>query len=160
MLFVKVKFFIGFLILISGCGFSQDKITSKKKINNITIETPITKYNLVLKKHLNRTMNNKLGEVTKFILKSEISFTSSNALSVSGLNVLLSTKATVMYSLIDLESGKTVQSGSIVTFPALSSLSSSVYSSEVSLEHIKERLSLSSAKKLHMHIKLILKKLN
>ena len=160
MSFIKVKFFISLLILISGCGFSQDKLSTKKKFENIRIETPKTKFNLIFKKHLNRTFNYKSTNVTKFILKSKISFTSSDTLSVSGLNELKSTKGTVTYTLINLQSGKTIKSGSIITFPALSASSSSLYSNDSSLEHIKERLSLSSAKKLYMHIKLITQKLN
>ena len=160
MLFIKIKFFISFLILISGCGFSHDKLSNKKKIENLRIETPNTKFNVIFKKHLNRTFNYKPSSVTKFILKSKISFTSSNTLSVSGLDVLKSTKGTVNYSLIDLQSGQTIKSGSIVTFPSLSASSNSLYTSDVSLDHVKERLSLSSAKKLYMHIKLIIQKLN
>ena len=160
MLFIKIKFFISFLILISGCGFSQEKLFTKKKFENIKIETPNTKFNLTFKKHLNRTFNYKPSNVTKFILKSKISFTSSDTLSVSGLNELKSTKGTVTYTLINLQSGKIIKSGSIITFPALSASSSSLYSNDSSLEHIKERLSLSSAKKLYMHIKLITQKLN
>ena len=160
MLFIKIKSLIILLIIINGCGFTQNKLIVTKKIQNISIETPNTKFNLIFKKHLNRTFNYKPSSVTKFILKSEISFTSKETLSVSGLNVLKSTKGNVTYSLINLQSGKTIKSGSIVTFPALSASSNSLYSNDLSLEHIKERLSLSSAKKLHMHIKLIIQKLN
>ena len=160
MSFIKVKFFISLLILISGCGFSQDKLYTKKKFENIRIETPKTKFNLTFKKHLNRAFNYNPSSFTKFILKSEILFSSSDTLSVSALNVLKSTKGTITYSLINLQSGKTIKSGSIVTFPALSASSSSLYSNDLSLEHIKERLSLSSAQKLYMHIKLIMQKLN
>ena len=93
-------------------------------------------------------------------MKSKISFITSNTLTLSGLDVLKSTKGTVNYSLIDLQSGQTIKSGSIVTFPSLSGSSNSLYINDVSLDHVKERLSLSSAKKLYMHIKLITQKLN
>ena len=160
MFFVKINFFIVFLIIINGCGFSQDKLTSTKKLENINIETPNTRFNLILKKNLKRIFSNKSNNITKFILKSKISFISKDTLSSSGLNVLNSTKATVTYSLIDLKSGKTIKSGSFVSFPALSASSSSLYSNDISLIHIKERLSSSSAKKLYMHIKLIMQNLN
>ena len=160
MSFIKLKFFISFLFLINACGFSQDKMSTIKNLEKISIETPNNRFNLILKKHLKRVFNYKPDNVKEFILKSEISFISSNTLSVSGLNNLKSTKGTVAYNLIDLKSGKTIKSGSIVTFPALSASSSSLYSNDLSLEHIKERLILSSAKKLHMHIKLIIQKLN
>ena len=73
MSFIKIKFFISLLILINGCGISQDKSSTKKKFENIRVETPNTKFDLMLKKHLNRTFNYKPTNVTKFILKSKIS---------------------------------------------------------------------------------------
>ena len=159
MLFVKINIFISFLILISGCGFSYKESTKISNIGRVVIETPNTTFNLMLKKNLKRMFIKPLT-TAKFKLKTNISFSSSNSLSVSGLNVLKSTKGTVTYSLIDLKSGKTIKSGSVVTFPALSASSSSLYSNDESLEHIKERLSLSSAQKLYMRIKLIIQKLN
>jgi hypothetical protein len=156
----KINIFISFLLLVSGCGISYNESKKINSIQNIIVETPNTKFNLILKKDLKRTFINKPSKNATFILKTNISFSSSSSLSVSGLNVLKSTKGTVAYSLIDLKSGKVIKSGSIVTFPALSASSSSLYSNNASLEHIKERLCLSSSKKLYMHIKLIMQKLN
>ena len=160
MFFIKIKVFICFLLLLSGCEFSKYQSKNLKYTHNINIETPNNKYDILLKKHLDRLFNNQPKKDTNFILKSNISFTSNETLSVSGLNVLQSTKGTVQYSLIDSKSGKILRSGSVVTFPALSSSSSSLFTNDVSLQHIKERLSLSSAKKLYLKIKLIMKKLN
>ena len=91
-------------------------------------------------------------------MKANISFTSDETLSVSGTSVLKSTKANTTYSLIDKNSNLLIKSGSINTFPALSSSSNSLYSNEKSIENIKERLSLSSAKKLFILTKMILRK--
>jgi len=160
MFFIRIKVFICFLLLLSGCEFSKYQPTNLKYTHNINIETPNNKYDMLLNKHLDRLFNNQPKKDTNFILKSNISFTSNETLSVSGLNVLQSTKGTVQYSLIDSKSGEILRSGSVVTFPALSSSSSSLYTNDVSLQHIKERLILSSAKKLYLKIKLIMKKLN
>jgi hypothetical protein len=160
MFFIKIKVFICFLLLLSGCEFSKYQSTNLKSTHNINIETPNSKYNIMLKKHLDRLFNNHPKKDTNFILKSNISFIINESLSVSGLNDLQSTKGTVQYSLIDSKSRKILKSGSIVTFPALSSSSSSLYTNDVSLQHIKERLSLSLAKKLYLKVKLIMKKLN
>lgn len=160
MFFIKIKVFICFLLLLSGCEFSKNQSTNLKYTHNINIETSNNKYDMLFKKHLDRLFNNQPKKDTNFILKSNISFTSNKTLSVSGLNVLQSTKGTVQYSLIDSKSGKILRSGSVVTFPALSSSSNSLYTNDVSLQHIKERLILSSAKKLYLKIKLIMKKLN
>jgi hypothetical protein len=160
MFFIRIKVFICFLLLLSGCEFSKYQSTNLKYIHNIDIETPNNKYDMLLKKNLDRLFNNQPKKDTNFILKSNISFTSNETLSVSGLNVLQSTKGTVQYSLIDTKSGKVLRSGSLVTFPALSSSSNSLYTNDVSLQHIKERLIFTSAKKLYLKIKLIMKKLN
>jgi len=160
MFFIKVKLFICFLLLFSGCQFSKFKSTSLKHTHNINIETPNNKYDMLLKKHLDRLFNNPPKKDTNFILKSDILFTPNETLSVSGLNVLQSTKGTVQYSLINSKSGKILRSGYVVTFPALSSSSNSLYTNDVSLQHIKERLIFTSAKKLYLKIKLIMKKLN
>jgi hypothetical protein len=157
---MKIKFFIIFLFLISGCEYSHNKLTKTNKFENIAIETPNTKFDLIFKKYLKREFNNQPGKTAKFILKSNLSFNSADTLSSNGLNTLKSTKCTVKYSLIDLQTGKVIKSGSFFTFPALSSSSSSLYSNDVSLRHIKERLSLISAKKLYMHVKLIVQALN
>ena len=96
----------------------------------------------------------------QILLKTEISFSSTETLSVSGTSVLKSTKAIITYSLIDEASKLLIKSGSISTFPALSSSSNSLYSIEKSIENIKDRLSQSSAKKLYILTKMILRKLN
>ena len=160
MFFIKISVFTSFAILMIGCGFSNNQLIKSKKTESIIIETPNSKYNLILKKNLNRIFNNQVRTNPKFILKSNISFTSNETLSSSGSDSLKSTKGEVQYSLIELKSAKVVQSGSIVTFPALSSSSTSLYTKDISVEHIKERLSLTSAKKLYMHIKLIIQRLN
>ena len=92
MFFIKIKVFICFLLLLSGCEFSKYQSPNLKYTHNINIETPNNKYDILLKKHLDRLFNNQPKKDTNFILKSNISFTSNETLSVSGLNVLQSTK--------------------------------------------------------------------
>ena len=158
MFLVNKKILIIILIILSGCGFS--KLNNLEINNNILIQTPDDKYNTVFKEHLKRAFNIQNSSNIKYLLKSEISFTGSDTLSVSGLNALNSTYADANYSLVEAKSNKIIISGSIKTFPALSSSSSSIYSNEMSIKHIKERLSLSSAKKIHMRLNLMLQKLN
>ena len=81
-------------------------------------------------------------------------------MSVSGTNVLKSTKAQIDYELRNKDTNKTLKSGSINTYPALSSSSESLYSQEKSIEHIKERLIKSSAKSLYMHINILIRRLS
>ena len=160
MFFIRKTITFFFFIILLGCTTSNFAKINNNNQKAISIDTPNDKYNIILKESLRRKFYNKEKIKPEFNLKANITFKSHETLSVSGSNVLNSTKAIIEYSLIELKSNLLVKSGSIETFPALSSSSSSVYGNERSLEHIKGRLNQSSANKLHMLINIILKKLN
>ena len=158
MFIFKKLFFLIIFILINGCTLNN--FEKKQSVNNFSIEvnTPNDKYNIYLKENLKRFFyinDNK----NKFILKTKITFNSTKTLSVSGQNILKSTKAKIDYQLINKDTNITVKSGSINTFPALSSSSNSLYAQENSIDFIKERLTKSSAKSLYSRIKIILRRL-
>ena len=158
MFFIKKAIFLFLIFGIIGCASNNYiKVSSVDEII-ITIDTPADRYNLIFREYLKRNFNNKKSLKPQILLKANISFSSSETLSVSGTSVLKSTKANITYSLIDKNSKLLIKSGSINTFPALSSSSNSLYSNEKSIENIKERLSLSSAKKLYILTKMILRK--
>ena len=154
----KKLFFLSLLFLISGCTLNNfDKI---QNINNFSIEvdTPNDNYNVHFKENLKRFFH--IRDNTKYLLKTKITFNSTETLSVSGQNILKSTKAKIDYQLRNKNTNVVVKSGSFNTFPALSSSSNSLYSKEKSIEHIKERLTKSSAKSLYMRIKMIIRRLS
>ena len=154
----KKLFFLSLLFLISGCTLNNfDKI---QNINNFSIEvdTPNDNYNVHFKENLKRFFH--IRDNTKYLLKTKITFNSTETLSVSGQNILKSTKAKIDYQLTNKNTNVVVKSGSFNTFPALSSSSNSLYSEEKSIEHIKERLTKSSAKSLYMRIKMIIRRLS
>ena len=158
MFFIKKTIFLFLILSIFGCASNNYiKVSSIDEIT-ITVDTPTDKYNLIFREYLKRSFNNKKSVKPQIILKANISFSSDETLSVSGTSVLKSTKANITYSLIDKNSKLLIKSGSINTFPALSSSSNSLYSNEKSIENIKERLSISSAKKLYILTKMILRK--
>ena len=160
-----IKKIVIFFLIISIFGCASGNITKINSINDrsIYIDTPNdttkNRYSILLKEHLKRRFNNENKPQADYILQADISFASNETLSVSGLTVLNSTKAVIKYSLIDNNSNLLIKSGSINTFPALSSSSNSLYANEKSLENIKERLIQSSAKKLYLLINIILRKL-
>ena len=160
MIYIK-KIFV-FLLLLTIFGCASYNIAKTNSINKkfVSIETPNDKYNIIFKEYLKRKFNNEKDLKPSFVLKADISFNSNETLSASGLSVLKSTKAVVRYSLIDYNSNFLIKSGSIKTFPALSSSSNSLYSNEKSLRHIKERLSQTSANKLYVVTNIILRKLD
>ena len=160
MFFIKKVFVFLILIITFGCSSYNINNTKSIDLKTVSIETPSDRYNVIFKEYLKRKFYNKKNLEPSFILKTDISFNSNETMSVSGLAVLNSTKAVVRYSLVDNGSNTLIKSGSIKTFPALSSSSNSLYSNEESLKHIKERLSQSSANKLYLLTKVILRKLD
>ena len=154
----KKLVFLGLIVLISGCALNNfEKI---QNFNNYTFEvvTPNDNYNVHFKENLKRFFH--LIDNTKYLLKTRITFESTNTLSVSGQNILKSTIARIDYQLADKDTNVIVKSGSFSTFPALSSSSNSLYTQEKSIEHIKERLTKSSAKSLYTRINIIIRRLS
>ena len=160
MFFIKKIFVFLLLIITLGCTSHNINKTNSINLRTVSIETPSDRHNVIFKEYLKRKFYNKKNLKPSFILKTDISFNSKETMSVSGLAVLNSTKAVVRYSLVDNGSNTLIKSGSIKTFPALSSSSNSLYSNEETLKHIKERLSQSSANKLYLLTKVVLRKLD
>ena len=160
MFFFKKIIIICFILLMSGCSSYNLKEITDQNGFSIEIETNDDKYNILFKESLKRFFSNKSNSYKKYKLNTTINFQSSNTLSVSGTNVLKSTKANINYYLRNNETNDIIDSGSISTFPALSSSSSSLYTQQISIDHIKERLVKSSAKSLYMRIKIIISKLS
>ena len=150
---------ICFIVFINNCSINNFK--KNEKINNysVQIETPNDKYNTYFKESLKRLFYEKNNNADFYVLRASISFQSTETLSVSGTNVLKSTKAKINYQLKNINTNKILKSASISTFPALSSSSTSLYSQEKSIDHIKERLTKSAVKSLYKHINIILRKL-
>ena len=159
MFIFKKLVFLSLIILINGCTLNNfEKI---QNINNYSIEidTPNDNYNVHFKENLKRFFhigNNK----TKYLLKTRITFKSTETLSVSGQNILKSTKAKIDYQLINKDTNDIVRSGSFNSFPALSSSSNSLYTKDKSIEHIKKRLTKSSAESLYTRINIIIRRLS
>ena len=160
MFFIKKIFVFLLLIITFGCTSYNINKTNSINLRTVSIETPSDRYNVIFKEFLKRKYNNKKNLKARFILKADISFNSNETMSVSGSAVLNSTRAVVRYSLVDNGSNTLIKSGSIKTFPALSSSSNSLYSNEESIKNIKERLSQSSANKLYLLTEVMLRKLD
>ena len=156
--------FKNFLVIISflfiyGCASKNPNFVNNNDINSVSIETDGDKYNILFKENLKRLFKTKNNVDFKFKLLASISFSSSDTLSVGGLNDLTRTVASVSYKLYNFKSNKLIKSGSLKSFPALGSTSSSLYASDTNLKHIKERLNISVSKKLYMHLIVLLRRL-
>lgn len=160
-MFFKYKtIFIILIILLSGCSLNNSYHQNELGNVSILIETPSDRDNVLLRENLKRLINTNQKSQSKYKLDASISYSSSETLSVRGLNVLNSTKATINYRLVEIDTEKVIKSGSFNSFPALSSSSSSLYSNEIAWGHIKDRLNLISAQKLKLILKVTLSRLN
>ena len=160
-MFFKYKtIFIILIILLSGCSLNNSYHQNELGNVSILIETPSDRDNVLLKENLKRLINTNQNSQSKYKLDASISYNSSETLSVRGLNVLNSTNAKINYELVEIDTEKVIKSGSFNTFPALSSSSSSLYSNEIAMGHIKDRLNLISAQKMKLILKVTLSRLN
>ena len=157
---VKNILFIFFILLISNCSLNKLQKFDNQINYSVEINTPNDKYNIYLGEHLKRLFFVKDNLKKNYVIKSHITFQSTDTLSVNGNNKLKSTKARVEYQLFNKNTNKFITSGSVLTNPALSSSSSSFFAQQKSIEHIKERLVKSSANSLFMRINITLRKLS
>ena len=158
MFIFKKLVFLSLIVLINGCAINNFEKIQNFNNYSVEVDTPNDNYNVHFKENLKRFF--RLGDNTKYILKTRITFKSTKTLSVSGQNILKSTKARIDYQLTDKDTNVVVKSGSFNTFPTLSSSSNSLYTKEKSIEHIKERLTKSSAKSLYTRINIIIRRLS
>ena len=160
-MFVFKNIFVFCLIfLISSCSLNNVKKIQKPYDYSVEIETPGDKNNRYFRENLKRLFYSKSSVLNNYLVKTEITFLSTDTLSVSGTDVLKSTKAKIDFHLIDKNTNKIIKSDSIYTFPALSSSSNSLYSQQKGIDHIKDRLIKKSAKTLFMKISIIIRRLN
>jgi hypothetical protein len=160
-MFFKYKtIFVILIILLSGCSLNNSYHQNELGNISILIETPSDRDNVLLRENLKRLINTNQKSQSRYKLNASISYSSSETLSVRGLNVLNSTKAIINYRLVEIDTEKVIKSGSFNSFPALSSSSSSLYSNEIARGHIKDRLNLISAQKMRLILKVTLSRLN
>ena len=155
----KNLLFVFLFLFIYGCASTKTNFVKINDINSVSIKTSKGRDNTLFKENLERTFKTKKNANHKFKLEASISFSSSDTLSASGLKALSKTIAIVSYKLYNFKTKKLIMSGSIKSFPALGSTSSSLYANDINLKHIKERLNLSISKKLFMHLSIALRRL-
>ena len=159
MFIFKKLVFLSLIVLINGCTLNHFEKIHNFNNYSVEVDTPNDNYNMQFKENLKRLFY-RGDSKKKYLLKTTITFESTKTLSVSGQNILKSTKARIDYQLTDKDTNVVVKSGSFNTFPALSSSSNSLYTNERSIEHIKERLTKSSAKSLYTRINIIIRRLS
>jgi hypothetical protein len=155
----KILLICSFFFIIS-CSLSNKNLPVNSNINLISIETPNDRDNILFNEYLKRAFK-PINDVShKFLLQTSISYSTTNALSISGLNSLNRTTAIVNYKLYSKETNKLIKSGSINSFTSIGSTSSSLYTNDINLKFIKERLNLNASIKLKNYLNIILRRLS
>ena len=155
----KILLFCTFFFIIS-CSLSNRNISVNSNINLITIETANDKDNILFNEYLKRAFKPINDVPHKFLLETSISYSITNALSISGLSSLNRTTAIVNYKLYSKETNKLIKSGSINSFTSIGSTSSSLYTNDINLKFVKERLNLNASIKLKNYLNIILRRLS
>ena len=155
----KILLICSFFFIIS-CSLSNKNLPVNSNINLISIETPNDRDNILFNEYLKRAFK-PINDVShKFLLETSISYSITNALSISGLNSLNRTTAIVNYKLYSKETNRLIKSGSINSFTSIGSTSSSLYTNDINLKFIKERLNLNASIKLKNYLNIILRRLS
>ena len=155
----KILLICSFFFIIS-CSLSNKNLPVNSNINLISIETPNDRDNILFNEYLKRAFK-PINDVShKFLLETSISYSITNALSISGLNSLNRTTAIVNYKLYSKETNKLIKSGSINSFTSIGSTSSSLYTNDINLKFVKERLNLNASIKLKNYLNIILRRLS
>ena len=155
----KILLICSFFFIIS-CSLSNKNLPVNSNINLISIETPNDRDNILFNEYLKRAFKPINGVSHKFLLETSISYSITNALSISGLSSLNRTTAIVNYKLYSKETNKLIKSGSIKSFTSIGSTSSSLYTNDINLKFVKERLNLNASIKLKNYLNIILRRLS
>ena len=156
----KRKFLLILVILfINGCVSSNNNFNNLNKISLSGSNKTKSFDDYIFQEHLNRIFKTEIDKPKMYSLKTSIIFETANALTSIKLTPLKKTIAKVNFEIYDLKTQKILKTGSIKSSPAIGSTSSSLFSNDINLKHIKERLNKSLALKLTKYLNLIIPKL-
>jgi len=155
----KILLICSFFFIFS-CSLSNKNLPVNSNINLITIETPNDRDNVLFNEYLKRAFKPISDVSHKYLLETSISYSITNALSISGLDSLNRTTAIVNYKLYSKVTNKLIKSGSLNSFTSFGSTSSSLYTNDINLKFVKERLNLNASIKLKNYLNIILRRLS
>ena len=149
---MKIILQICVILLFFGCS----------NLNNIDKTPPLVKlvvnqdkYSLILKHYFYKNFKNNNKDLAKFIIETNLSFNTSNALSISGNNSLNIVKGIINYNIFNKSKTKLIKSGSISSSINTGSVSS-LYGVDENNNFAKERISKYLASKLFRKVLLII----
>ena len=150
---MKVICQILILSLFFSCS-NLNRTTSNPPLINLVV--PQEKYSLILKHHFYKNFKTYDKNLAKFIIETNLSFNTSNTLTVNGNKELYIVKGTVDFKIFNKLKTKIIKSGSISSSINTGNVSS-LYGVDENNNFVRERLSKYLASKLYRTILLNIK---
>ena len=145
---MKIILLISILLLFFGCVNSKS-VAKKPPLVNLVVQQD--KYSLVFKNQFYNNFETYDKSLAKFIVETNLSFNTSDALSSNGSNELNIVKGTVDFKIFDKINSKIIKTGSISSSINTGSVSS-LYSVDENNNFAKERIAKYLASKLYRKI--------
>ena len=167
-MFYKYLLLVLLLFVVSNCT-SIDKslnnlgyigaISFEKKEISEAVTFKRDSNNYLFKEYLNRIIKSEKKVDTRFHLIISITFEVNNSVSQLDSINLTKTVGIVKFKLYETKTNKLIKTGLIKSSPAIGSTSSSLFSNDINLNHIKERLNKNLALKLSKQLNIIIQRL-
>ena len=145
---MKIILLISIILLFFGCS-NTNNVAKNSPLVNLIIQQD--KYSLIFKHQFYNNFETFDKNLAKFIVETNLSFNTSDALSDNGSNKLNIIKGTVDFKIINKINSKIVKTGSISSSINTGSVSS-LYSVDENNNFAKERIAKYLASKLYRKI--------
>ena len=145
---MKIILQIFILLLYFGCS-NIENVTQNPPLINLIVQHD--KYSMILKHHFYKNLKNYDKNLANITVKTNLSFTSSNALSNNGDNNLTIIKGIVDFKIFDMSKTNVIKTGSISSSINTGSVSS-LYGVDENNNFVKERISKHLASKLYRKV--------
>ena len=145
---MKIILLISIVLLFFGCS-NTNYMANKPPLVNLIVQQD--KYSLVFKNQFYNNFETYDKSLVKFIVETNLSFNTSDALSNNGGNELNIVKGTVDFKIFDKINSKIIKTGSISSSINTGSVSS-LYSVDENDNFAKERIAKYLASKLYRKI--------
>ena len=145
---MKIILLISIIFLFFGCS-NINNVMKNPPLVNIIVQPD--KYSLILKHQFNNNIKTYDKNLAKFIVETNLSFNTSDALSDNGNNKLNIIKGTVDFKIFNKLNSKIIKTGSISSSINTGSVSS-LYSVDENNNFAKERIAKYLASKLYRKI--------
>ena len=145
---MKIILLISIVLLFFGCS-NINNVAKNQPLVNLIVQQD--KYSLIFKHQFYNNFETFDKNSTKFIVETNLSFNTSDALSNNGNNKLNIIKGTVDFKIINKNNSKIIKTGSISSSINTGSVSS-LYSVDENNNFAKERIAKYLASKLYRKI--------